>query len=110
MIRFQTDFWLTHGWGTWMGWSVFSLFLIQSTRVGNIYFRYNFWMHTILGLLIVFLTIFFCAVGYAKAGKVKPQNHAYIGTVMLGVSILVAAFGYYAYWVSNTIKWNTGRG
>lgn len=110
MIRFESDFWLTHGWGTWMAWSVLSLILIQSTRMGNIYYKFNYWTHFILGTLIVILTVFFCAVGYAKAGKIKPQNHAYIGTVMMGTSFLIAVGGYYAYHVSNTVKWNTGRG
>jgi RsiW-degrading membrane proteinase PrsW (M82 family) len=62
-------------------------------------------IHIYSGVVIVLLTVFFTVTGVIKAGKIKPQTHAYVGLVLTVLCVLEAVLGYVSFYYANSIQW-----
>jgi hypothetical protein len=92
-----------------IGWGVFGMVQVVSTRYLRAYWKVNMWLHRISGTIILLVTIALGIVGIKMADweLTGETPHTVIGLIILFATFFVAVGGVFARSRARRLEWKT---
>jgi hypothetical protein len=92
-----------------VGWGIFGLIQLMSTRYLKLWWRANMWIHRISGTIILIITIALGLVGIKISGweLSGDKPHTVIGLIIFFSTFFVAVGGVFARSRARRLQWKT---
>ena len=92
----KVSFFLIHGFVLWAVWTFFGLFQVTTNRYMKHHWKANMWLHRVSGSVVLFTTLLYGVVGFAKLMMVKDDVHAPMGIAVTCIVLFLTMSGVYA--------------
>jgi len=86
----KTNWFVKHGWFLWSSWFVCGLILLASKRYMKRFVMVGHIIHVLIGMAVVFLTLFFGFKAIAKHGwEMEAELHTVLGVIAMVCAVLL---------------------